>query len=145
MTLEEFKTEYTKKEVIINGVKITINKLPAIKGAFVFTGLIKKLFGEIATINLGSTNQEAVKGIILGLVAGLDLDYLENDLCPTLFKHMSYSCESRKLMNLNFNDCKISIEDLLGFDDILELILRGICVNFIQVILEKRFPSLSKK
>jgi hypothetical protein len=144
MKLEDFKSEYTKKDVMINGVKVTINKLPAIKGAFIFTGLIKKLFGDIAQIDMGNTNQEAVKGIILGLISGLDVDYLENELTPVLFNAMVYSCESRNLKNLNFNDCRVSIEDLLGFDDILELIIRGLCVNFLDATFARMSKLLNK-
>jgi hypothetical protein len=145
MTFEEFKSEYTKREVVINDIKFTINKLPAIKGAFIFTGLIKKLFGDISTIDLGNSNGETVRAIILGLIAGLDIDYLENELTPTLFNAMVYSYESRNLKNLNFKDCKVSIEDMLKFDDILELIIRGICVNFLNAISERGSKLLSKK
>ena len=144
MNLENFKTEYTKKEVVVNGVKFTINKIPAIKGAFVFTGLIKKLFGDIATIDMGNTDSGAIKAIILGLVSGLDVDYLENDLTPTLFGHINYSIDSRGLKNVNFQDCKVSIEDLLGFDDILEIILRGLCVNFLDATFAKMSKLLKK-
>ena len=144
MTLKDFENEYCKTNVTLSGVCFTIGKLPAIKGAFIFTGLVKKLFGDIASIEISNNNGDNFKSILMGLVSGLDTEYLENDLAPMLFRYMSYSCEAKNLRNLNFNDLKVSVEDVLGFDDVLELILRGLCVNFFSAI-SKRVTTLVMK
>lgn len=137
MGLEEFEREYTKKKITLNGVNFIINKMPAFSSAFIFIKLIKKLFGEVATLPLTNDSADNTKSIILGLVAGLDVEYLEDELMPALFSHVIFSCENKGLKLLNLQELKVSIESELDFDSILELLVRAICVNFGQRILER--------
>jgi hypothetical protein len=145
MTLNQFKEEYTKKEVFIKNIKFTINKIPAFKAAFIFSGLTKKLFGDIATLDLGDNNGEAIKSIIFGLIGGLDVDYLENELTPILFKNIVYSSEKDNIHNMELHAGILSVQCHLDFDDIIELILRSLAVNFLNATSARLSKLLAAK
>jgi hypothetical protein len=150
MNLEEFKKEYCKSEVNLQNVTIKIDKIPAFTGERLFMSLFKKIFGDIKDIEMSDNKFQA--NILMNAISGLDIDYLENEVEPILYSHISFKTSPNgnypKYINLwgDSGSGKRLIEPFLEFDEVFEILLRGICVNFLPS-LHKRFQKLigSKK
>ena len=134
MDMRSFKEEYTKEQVSLKGIDFTIRKIPAVSAAFLFSNLVKKLSSDLENIEITGNNATDMKNILLGLLSSLDEQYLQHTLMPKLFKYISYTKADSKLKNLNLEQDIAMIESDLEFDDILELIVRGVCVNFLPAI-----------
>ena len=134
MKIESFKAEYTKEKVTIKNIDFTLRKIPAVSAAFLFSNLVQKLSRDLEDIEITGNNATDLKNIVLGLLSSLDAQYLQNTLMPKLFKHISYTKADSKLKNLNLEQDISMIESYLEFDDILELIFRAVCVNFLLAI-----------
>ena len=134
MDMHSFKEEYTKAQVSLKDIDFTIRKIPAVSAAFLFSNLVQKLSHDLENIEITGNNATDMKNIVLGLLSSLDEKYLQGTLMPKLFKYISYTKADSKLKNLNLEQDIAMIESDLAFDDILELIVRGVCVNFLPAI-----------
>ena len=139
MNLDQFKADYTQTEVTLKDIDFSFTKIPAIEAAFMFVKLAKKLFSDVSTIDFSGDEFNDGKALIFALVAGLDTDYLEQELAPKLFKYIDckYPLKSGETHQEPFIKGKATLEKLLGFDDVLELIVRGLCVNFLDALSER--------
>lgn len=146
MNLDEFKAEYTRTEVTLKDIDFIFKKIPALEAAFIFVNLAKKLFRDVSTIDFSGDEFNDGKSLIFALVAGLDTDYLEHEITPKIFKYIDcrYVLGSGKTHQESFMKGKSTLEKSLGFDDILELIVRGLCVNFLDALSE-RMSTLARK
>jgi hypothetical protein len=130
MNLELFKEEYCKQYVKIKGINFEIKKIPAFKAAGFFTSLVNK-FSGIASVDLSGNNTKDGANILINAISSVDEDYLNDKIYPMVFKYISLtSSDDQSLKNLNFYENRDLIESKIDFDDIFELILRGLCVNF---------------
>lgn len=143
MDITRFKEEYCKTSNIkVGSLLFNIDKIPAFKASKLFTSLIKNTFGDIKDFELEGNDEESTKNVILSIISNLNEDFISDVLQPTLFSYMSYSMSDGSCKNLNFWETKEMAENHLGFDDIYELMIRGICVNFLQSLLA-RFQKLT--
>jgi len=137
MELNRFKEEFCKKNVTISDLNITIMKIPAIKASSLFTSIFKNLIEKIKDVELSNDENEIKRDVLLGVISGLDEKYLEDVLIPSFFKYTSYSTNDGKIKNVNLWETKEMAEQYLCFDDVFEIILRGICVNFMPSLLAR--------
>jgi hypothetical protein len=146
MNLEEFKKEYCKSEFNLQNVSIKIDKIPAFTGEKLFISLFKKIFGEIKDLEMSDNKFQT--NILINAISGLDIDYIENELEPILYRYISFKTSPNgnypKYINLwgDRGSGKKLIEPFLEFDEVFEILLRGICVNFLPS-LSKRFQKLT--
>lgn len=134
MNMNDFKAEYTKSQVTLKGIDFTLRKIPAVSAAFLFSNLVQKLSHDLENIEITGNNATDMKNIVLGLLSSLDAAYLQGTLMPKLFKYITYTKADSQLKKLNLEQDIAMIESYLEFDDILELIVRGVCVNFLPAI-----------
>ena len=139
--LTDLRDEYCQQEFTLKGVNFKINKIPAVKSSLIFIGLTKKLFGNVSQAEISDNIKQNGINIISSLISSLDEDYLEDKLYPSIFKYIIIrSADNGKssAKNINLYD---SIDMLNNYNisalDVLELLIRGICVNFIDALLEK--------
>lgn len=142
MDIDSLKEEYCKSEVTFKDICIKIDKIPAFRAASLFTSLMKHLFDDIKDIDLNDT-ENSTRNLLISAISGLDEQYLEKTIQPSLFKYMSFKSKSGNPYKtyLNLWDNKQLVEPFVSFDEVFELIIRGVCVNFLQSLLE-RFQKL---
>ena len=127
---DNFKEEYTKTEFRIKGIKFYISKIPAMKSVFIFTDILNKI--KDTDIDFSSKNDsQAVVGIIKSLLTVLSPEYLEHNLIPKIFDYIRFDLTGAGQQGLNLKQNIDIIESTIDFDDILEILLRGLCVNFL--------------
>ena len=132
-----------------NGVVISFKKLPAIKGALLFTNIISKIKELDIDLNMfaKTENTTQVAKLIKDLLNLFNDEYIEQKLMPTLFKYVEITSEKKGLTKLDLSHAikdENIIETLLNFDDILEILVRSLCVNFLALCLA-RLSTLKEK
>ena len=132
-----------------NGVVISFKKLPAIKGALLFTNIISKIKELDIDLNMFAKAESASQavGLIQGLLDLFDDEYIEQKLMPKLFDYVEITSEQKGLTKFKLSHAlkdENVIIGLLNFDDILEILVRSLCVNFLALCLA-RLSTLKEK
>lgn len=141
--LDKFKEEYTKQNVKIKNLSFRINKIPAFKAASFFAELVSRFASVNANLNANIDSLGAVN-MIQSALTSLDADYLDNTLMPKVFEHITVTQLNKDgtpnlngLNNTPLLDCQEMLGNMIDFDDVLELLVRGICVNFLGSLLAR--------
>lgn len=135
---EKLKTEYTKPKFKIKDIPFEIKKIPAFQAIGFFNDFLARVAKHDIKLTGFKSDVEAVGGIISAVLQALDREYLENTVMPKLFDYMTFEKTAAGVTQpYNLNDHKDMIEDVLGFDDVYELIIRGLCVNFLGAFIER--------
>lgn len=140
MKQPSFKTEILKEKVKIKSIDFTIKKLPAYTAFPVFLTLAKKISPMIESLKSVEGDFESDQSLMFAVFSNvlkeLDVDYINNDLMPVIFGKITYK-DSKEAEPSVLADDMSTLEYKLGFEDVFELLLRGICVNFLDAILGK--------